>query len=90
MNKIKMMMELYEMTLEEALEKEDEVVVLDLEEPSFFELGYVYVHDCAGGISEVPKQLLETYFDYEAFGRDLVINDEFRITKDGKKGVSHP
>ena len=90
MNKIKMMMELYEMTLEEALEKEDEVVVLDLEKPSFFELGYVYVHDYVGDISGVPKQLLETYFDYEAFGRDLVISDEFRITKDGKKGVSHP
>ena len=40
-----------------------------------------------GGTKEWSNKALEYYFDYEAFGRDLVLSGEFTITKDGK-GVS--
>jgi len=40
-----------------------------------FEFGSYYMN-VTGGMSEMPKHL-ECYFDYEAFGRDLLINDFF-------------
>ena len=83
---VKAIIEAYDCSLEEALEREDDVIVLDLDEPSYFELGYAYV-DMMGGAKELTSTTLETYFDYEAFGRDLVLVGEFTITKDGK-GVS--
>ena len=83
---IEAIMEAYDCSLEEALEREDDVIVLDLDEPSYFELGYSYV-DMMGGTKELSDKTLEYYFNYEAFGRDLVLSGEFTITKDGK-GVS--
>ena len=80
---IEAIMEAYDCSLEEALEREDDVIVLDLDEPSYFELGYSYV-DMMGGTKELANKTLEFYFDYEAFGRDLVLSGEFTITKDGK------
>ena len=85
-SRVKAIMEAYDCSLEEALEREDNVTVLDLDEPSYFELGYSYV-DMMGGTKELSNKTLEYYFDYEAFGRDLVLSGEFTITKDGK-GVS--
>lgn len=38
------------------------------------DFAYEYV-DMIGGLENVGQDTLETYFDYEAFGRDLVIND---------------
>ena len=61
----------------------DDVTILDLDEPSYFELGYSYV-DMMGGTKELANKTLEYYFDYETFGRDLVLAGEFTITKDGK------
>ena len=85
-SRVKAIMEAYDCSLEEALERGDDVIVLDLDEPSYFELGYSYV-DMMGGTKELSNKTLEYYFDYEAFGRDLVLSGEFTITKDGK-GVS--
>lgn len=87
MNRVEILMDAYGMTLEEALEREDDAIILDLDKPTHFELGYAYVNDFIGDVSELSKNTLELYFDYEAFGRDLVYSGEFTITKDGK-GVS--
>ncbi len=38
------------------------------------ELGYYMVDDVLGGVSELTKEELELYFDYEAYGRDYAIN----------------
>ena len=38
------------------------------------ELGEHFVEEY-GGIEELPKEKLESYFDYEAYGRDIRIND---------------
>ena len=85
-SRIESIMNAYDCSLEEALEKEDDVIVLDLDKPTNFELGYAYV-EMVGGVKELPDMALESYFDYESFGRDLVLGGEFTITKDCK-GVS--
>ena len=72
--------------MEEALERENDAIVLDLDEPTDFDMGYAYVN-MIGGVKELSDMALESYFDYESFGRDLVLVGEFTITKDGK-GVS--
>ena len=38
------------------------------------ELGYYMVDDVLGGISELTKEELERYFDYEAYGRDYALS----------------
>lgn len=86
MERIEIIMEAYGMSLEEAMERVDDAIILDLDEPTYFELGYACVEDFYGNISELPKETLEMYFDYEAFGRDLVLSGDFTICKD--KGVS--
>lgn len=43
-------------------------------------LAYTYV-DEAGGLSELGQDILEQYFDYEAFGRDLA--DDYLRVSDG-------
>ena len=85
-SRIEAIMDAYDCSLEEALEREDDAIVLDLDEPTNFELGYAYV-EMVGGVKELSDMALEIYFDYESFGRDLVLGGEFTITKDGK-GVS--
>ena len=45
-------------------------------------LGEGYIEEIYGGIEELPRETLEQYFDYEAFGRDLSF-EGFNI-KDGK------
>ena len=39
------------------------------------DLAYWYVDEMLGGIEQLDKRTQEMYFDYEAFGRDLAIND---------------
>ena len=85
-SRIEAIMDAYDCSLEEALEREDDVIILDLDEPTDSDLGYAYV-DMIGGVKELSDTALESYFDYESFGRDLVLSGEFTITKDGK-GVS--
>ena len=45
-------------------------------------LGEGYIEQIYGGIEELPRETLEQYFDFEAFGRDLSF-EGFNI-KDGK------
>jgi len=39
------------------------------------DLAYWYVDEMLGGVENLDKRTQEMYFDYEAFGRDLAIND---------------
>ena len=39
------------------------------------DLAYWYVDEMLGGVENLDKNTQEMYFDYEAFGRDLAIND---------------
>jgi antirestriction protein len=39
------------------------------------DLAYWYVDEMLGGVENLDKKTQEMYFDYEAFGRDLAIND---------------
>lgn len=46
------------------------------------ELAYHLV-ESLGGVEELGKQTLEDYFDYEAFGRDLVLSGDYTLIDDG-------
>lgn len=47
------------------------------------ELGYYYIHYILGSITELSREQLESYFDYEAFGRDLNYETTGAFTKNG-------
>ena len=40
------------------------------------EVGYAYVDEVCGGLECLSKEILERYFDYEAFGRDILLGGE--------------
>ena len=40
------------------------------------EVGYAYVDEVCGGLECLSKEILERYFDYEAFGRDILLRGE--------------
>ena len=40
------------------------------------EVGYAYVDEICGGPECLSKEILERYFDYEAFGRDILLGGE--------------
>ena len=40
------------------------------------EVGYAYVDEIYGGPEYLSKEILERYFDYEAFGRDILLSGE--------------
>ena len=40
------------------------------------EVGYAYVDEICGGPECLSKEILERYFDYEAFGRDVLLSGE--------------
>ena len=40
------------------------------------EVGYAYVDEVCGGLECLSKEILERYFDYEAFGRDILLSGE--------------
>lgn len=46
------------------------------------DIGYWYV-DMLGDISELGRQTIETYFDYESFGRDIRMDGTFIETDNG-------
>ena len=39
------------------------------------EIGHYYIDSILGDVSALSKEELETYFDYEKYGRDIAIND---------------
>lgn len=50
---------------------------------TFDELGYYYINSILGDISELSREELERYFDYEAFGRDLDMDTTGAFTNNG-------
>lgn len=50
---------------------------------TFDELGYYYINSILGDISELSREQLESYFDYEAFGRDLDMETTGAFTYNG-------
>lgn len=50
---------------------------------TFDELGYYYINSILGDISQLSREQLERYFDYEAFGRDLDMDTTGSFTKNG-------
>ena len=40
------------------------------------EVGYAYVDEVCGGLECLSKEILERYFDYEAFGRDILLSGD--------------
>lgn len=45
-----------------------------------FAVGYYYAEEC--GCLEIPENL-KNYFDYEAYGRDIMLDGSFYIANDG-------
>lgn len=50
---------------------------------TFDELGYYYINSILGDISELSREQLERYFDYEAFGHDLDMDTTGAFTHNG-------
>lgn len=50
---------------------------------TFDELGYYYIHSILGDISQLSREQLERYFDYESFGRDLDMDTTGAFTNNG-------
>ena len=50
---------------------------------TFDELGYYYINSILGDISQLSREQLEWYFDYEAFGRDLDMDTTGAFTHNG-------
>lgn len=50
---------------------------------TFDELGYYYINSILGDISELSREQLERYFDYESFGRDLDMDTTGAFTHNG-------
>ena len=50
---------------------------------TFDELGYYYINSILGDISQLTREQLERYFDYEAFGRDLDMDTTGAFTNNG-------
>ena len=66
---------------DEALKKYEECLVIDGTTDE--DLGYYYAEQIDGGVSNLSKDTLEQYFNYEAYGRDIRLNGDF-IEYDGK------
>lgn len=47
------------------------------------ELGYYYINSILGDISQLSREELERYFDYESFGRDLDMDTTGAFTNNG-------
>ena len=44
------------------------------------QVGYAYVDEIIGGPECLSKEVLERYFDYEAYGRDLLLSGEGHVS----------
>ena len=58
---------------DEALKKYEECLVIDGTTDE--DLGYYYAEQIDGGVSNLSKDTLETYFDYDSFGYNLGFED---------------
>lgn len=65
----------------DALDKKDDLVVYG-EFKDDEDYAYEFV-DQMGGAGELGKETLEQYFDYESFGRDLVLGGDVSKTDEG-------
>lgn len=67
--------DLYEEDLQSIV---DDSIVIYLDKNTFMcdekNLAYSYIDQIYGDISELSRETLERYFDYEAFGRDLMMD----------------
>ena len=45
-------------------------------------VGYAYVDEIVGGPECLSKEVLERYFDYEAYGRDILLSGEGFVSDD--------
>ena len=43
-------------------------------------VGYAFVDEVFGGPEYLTKEVLERYFDYEAYGRDLLLSGEGHVS----------
>ena len=60
---------------DEALKKYEECLVIDGTTDE--DLGHYYAEEVDGGVSNLSKDTLEPYFDYEAYGRDIRLDGNF-------------
>lgn len=67
-------------SVEELLESQDDIVVYD-DCYSMEDVAHVVIEEL-GMLGELPERL-QSYFDYEAFGRDLEIEGSFLVTSNG-------
>lgn len=65
----------YGYNFEEAVDKMDDVSYIQLNQNTLIDdetnLAYEVIDQIYGDVSELPREMLERYFDYSAFGRDL-------------------
>jgi hypothetical protein len=66
---------------EEALEKATDHDYFYIEASNDTELGENYIDEVYGGVEHMPREELERYFDWEAFGRNLAY--DFYQTENG-------
>lgn len=66
---VKALMNSFGMGVDEAIDKADDVLYYQVDSEKNEDLAYAIIEQC-GGIEESGANL-ESYFDYEAFGRDL-------------------
>ena len=66
---------------EEAIIKCEDCLLIDGNTDE--DLGYYYAEQIDGGVSNLSKDTLEQYFNYEAYSRDIRLNGDF-IEYDGK------
>lgn len=67
---------------EEALQKTKDHDYFFLRGNNDKEAGMSYIEEI-GGITALPKEDLIEHFDYDSYGRDLIINGDYRKVKDG-------
>ena len=62
-------------TLDEAMEKKDNRIIINLEKNTKLDecsnLAYSYINEIYGDVSDLSRETLERYFDFKSFGRDL-------------------
>jgi len=62
-------------SLDEAIEKKDERIIINLEEDTtmdqYSNLAYSYINEIYGDVNKLSKETLARYFDFESFGHEL-------------------
>lgn len=77
-------------SLEQAIKEFDMVTYVQLPYHNYSSveetLAYDHIESIYGDISEVPREVLEDYFDYELFGSNLLC--KFAIDKESNMAIS--